>query len=248
MRLLTTLFSPTLLLACLPTPGLEAQSSLKDSLMADSAYTAAVSMWHTYVSPETGLYRGVQYFDYPFKLQQGQPFLGPDMVRVGSVWYGGIEYDNAGMKYNLVKEQLAIVDPSKVYLISLYMDLVDSFRLDGHVFYQVKDKLAPSILRSGYCDKIHEGRFLILKRDRKTLQTNVISLNNPVYAITETIYYYILKNGAYYAVNSKRKLFQALSDRRRSDIKKVIRQSGLDWSTDKERLLQLVADWYDGAR
>jgi hypothetical protein len=235
-----------LILSTLTAVRTEAQSPLKDSLITDSAYAAAVREYHAYVAPEVGLYRGTQYyFDNKLSIRQGQPFLGPDVMRVGSVWYGGIEYDDLAMEYNLVKEQLVILDPSNDFKISIYMDLVDSFALDGYVYFRLRDKAAPSILRSGYCDRIHQGRFVLLKRDHKSIVNTVISLNNPLYVIEENIHYYILKNGVYHAVDTKSKLLHALRDRRRSEIRKVMRESGLEWSTDKEKILLLVAAWYD---
>jgi hypothetical protein len=215
-------------------------------LITDSAYAAAVHEYHAYVAPEVALYRGTQYFDTNLSVRQGQPFMGADVIRIGSVWYDGIEYDNVGMEYNLLKERLVILDPFSVYKISLYMDLVDSFAFGGNVYFRVRDSHAPSILRSGYCDRIHQGRFVLLKRDHKSLVNTVISLNNPQFIIEESIQYFILKNGVYYAVNSKSKLVHVLSDRRRSEIRKVMRESGLEWSTDQEKLLLLVAAWYDG--
>jgi hypothetical protein len=224
----------------------DAQSPLKDSSFTASAYAAAVHEYHAYVAPEVALYRGTQYFDVNLSIRQGQPFMGPDIIRVGSVWYGGIEYDNVGMEYNLVKEQLIITDPFNVYKISLYMDLVDSFAFGGNMYFRIRDSLAPAILRSGYCDRIHVGRLVLLKRDQKSLVNTVISLNNPQYIIEENIQYYILQNGIYHDVNSKKKLIHTLSDRRRSEIRKVMREGGLQWSSDKEKLLLLVAAWYDG--
>ena len=71
---------------------MEAQSSLKDTVISDSAYPVALRDYHLYVAPETGLYRGNQYADYDFTIQQGQPFFGPDSIRTGSVWYSGVYY------------------------------------------------------------------------------------------------------------------------------------------------------------
>jgi hypothetical protein len=225
---------------------MEAQSSFIDNSISDSAYAGTLRQYHTYVAPEVGLYRGIEYVDYSFTVQQGQPFLGPNSIRDGSVWYNGIRYDRLHMMYDLIKEQLVILDPFDTYKISLYMDLVDSFALDGNVYFRIRDSLAPSSLRSGYCDRIYQGRLVLLKKERKTLNENFLSVNNVRLYIESSVSYYAIKDGGYHPLNTKREIFDLLKDRRRSDIKRVMRKSNLEWPADKEQLLKLAAAWYDG--
>ena len=196
----------TLLLLCTLTAlSTEAQSSLKANSASDSAYAVALRQYHAYVSPEVGLYRGVQYIDYDYTVQKGQPFLGPDLVRAGSVWYGGVEYGHVSLAYDLVKNQLVVMDPFNVFKISLYMDLVDSFALDGNTYFRIRDSLAPSFLRSGYWDRIYRGRIVLLKRERKALHENlVIASDNVRYFIDGSISYYLWKDGGYHPVNTRK--------------------------------------------
>jgi hypothetical protein len=247
MRFSSARFWTFLLLSTLTAPRTEAQSSLKDNSTPDSGYAVALHQYHAYVAPEVGLYRGIQYMDYDFTVQKGQPFLGPDQVRAGSVWYGGMQYNHVPMLYDLVKEQLVVMDPFNVFKISVYMGLVDSFALDGHLYFRMRDSLAPSTMRSGFWDRIHQGRLVLLKRERKSLNENiVIASDNVRFFIVPSVSYYFEKGGVYHPVNDKKELFDALKDRRRSEIRRVMRRSGLDWRDNKEQLLQLVAAWYDG--
>jgi hypothetical protein len=246
MRLPSTRFLTFLLISTLTTVRMAAQSSLKDSSISDSARAIALRQYHTYVAPEPGLYRGIQYVDYDFTVQKGQPFLGPNATRDGSVWYNGIRYDQVNMQFDLVKEQLVIYDPFNAFKISLYMDMVDSFALDGQVYFRIRDSLAPSPIRSWYWERIFQGRLVVLKQERKFLHENImISSDNVRLYIDGTLTYYIKKDGVYHPINTRRELFDLLKDRRRSEIKRVMRKSNFRWSTDKEQLLKLVAAWYD---
>jgi hypothetical protein len=247
MRFPSARYWTFLLLSTLTAGRMEAQSSLKDSSIPDSAGAVALRQYHNYIAPEVGLYRGIQYIDYDFSVQKGQPFLGPDAVRIGSVWYGGMQYDRVPMLYDLVKDQLVIMDPFNVFKVSLYMDLVDSFALDGHVYFRMRDSLAPSSMRSGFWDRLHSGRLVLLKRERKALNENImITPDNVRYFIDGSVSYFFQKGGVYHPVNDKKELFDALKDRRRSEIRRVMRRSGLDWRENKEQLLLLVSAWYDG--
>ena len=247
MRLPSARYFFFLLVSALTALRMEAQSSLKDNPISDSAYQVALRQYHTYIAPEVGLYRGTQYIDYDYTVQKGQPFFGPDSIRYGSVSYGGVSFDQVHMLYDLVRDQLVVLDPYNIYKISLFMDQVDSFTLDGQPFTRIRDTLAPYFLRASYSEPIYRGRLVLVKRERKFLQENLmLTPDNIRFFIDGSISYYIKKDGIYHAVNTKKELFDLLKDRR-SEMKRLIRRSKLNWHRDKEQLLQSVAAWYDGA-
>ena len=246
MRLSTARLWIFLTISSLTAVRTDAQSSLKESLASDSAYAFALRQYHSYVAPEVGLYRGIQYIDYDYTVQKGQPFFGPDSIRYGSVWYDGMGYDHVRMLYDLVKGQLVISDPNNIYKISLFMDLVDSFQLDGHLLLRIRDSLAPSSLRSGFCEILYRGGVTLLKRERKSLHENlVISSDNIKLFIDGTSSYYLRKGRSYEPVNNRKEVFDLMKDKR-SEVRKLIRKSGLKWHTNKEEILLLVTRWYDG--
>jgi hypothetical protein len=247
MRLPSARFWTFLIISALTAVRMDAQSSLKESPAPDSAYAIAMRQYHLYVAPEVGLYRGTQYIDYDYTVQMGQPFFGPDSIRNGSVWYGGVAYDHVRMLYDLVKGQVVILDPYNIFKIALYMDLVDSFALDGHTLVRIRDSLAPAWMRSTYFEPIYRGGLVLLKRERKFLHENiVITPDNIRLFIDGKNEYYLKKGGGYHSVNTREALFDLLKDRR-SDIKRVIRKSKLKWHRDKVQLLQLAVAWYDSA-
>jgi hypothetical protein len=247
MRLTIARFRTFLLLSTLTSLRMEAQSTLKDTVISDSAYPVALRDYHTYVEPEVGLYRGNQYADYDFTVQQGQPFFGPDSIRTGSVWYNGVHYLHVRMLYDEVKQQVVIQDPFRVYKICLWMDFVDSFELDGHYLGRIGDTLAPAWLRTGYYEKLYQGRIVLLKRERKYLRENLVLTSDGVRNyIDSSVSYYLKRDGAYHGFNNKREVYDLLKDRR-ADLKKLIRKYKLSWRRDRERILVTAVSWYDGA-
>jgi hypothetical protein len=247
MRLPSTCFWTCLFISVLTAVDADAQTSLKDSVNSDPGHVAALNQYHTYVAPEVGLYRGMQYVDYDYTVQKGQPFYGPDSIRVGTVWYNGIRYDQVRMLYDLVKDQLVINDPYRVYKISLFMEMVDSFTLDDHRLIKLRDTLAASWMRNGYFEQLYRGRILLLKREQKAVHENlVISSDNIRLFIDGSTSYYLKISGGYHPVNSKREVFNLFKDRR-SEVRRLIRKSKLSWHDEKEKVLLIVAAWYDGA-
>ena len=247
MRVPSARFLTLLIISALTALSTDAQSSLKEYPVPDSAYAIAMRQYHSYVAPEVGLFRGTQYIDYDYTVQKGQPYFGLDSIRTGSVWYGGVAYDHVRMLYDLIKDQLVILDPYSIYKIALYMDLVDSFALDGHMLVRIRDSLAPAWLRPTYVEPIYRGGLVLLKRERKFMHENlVISSDNVRLFIDGSSEYYLKKGGIYHAVNTREALYDLLKDRR-SEIRRLVRKSKLKWHKEKERLLQLVVAWYDGA-
>lgn len=216
-------------------------------MISQAAYRYAILQYHQAVAPEVGLYRGPQYIDYTHTVQRGQPFFGPDSLRRGTVWYGGIGYDNVPMEYDLVKDQLAIAGFRSSFRIALLMEFVDSFRLDDRPFVRIRDSLAPEFIRGGYCDLLYRGPgFALMKRDRKFIHENLmVTPDNVRLFIDESISYYWLENGKYHPVNTRAQLLAVLKDRQK-DVRRVIRKSKARWRRDKEQLLLAVARWYDG--
>ncbi|HEV3326132.1 MAG TPA: hypothetical protein VG052_11025 [Puia sp.] len=246
MRLPKATFFSFLILLTLPTLTIRAQLLPKDSLINDTAYATAIHQYHVYTAPETGLYRGPQYVDYDYTVQKGQPFFGPDSFRVGTIRYNGFLYAHVPLLYDLVKDQVIINDPYKVYKISLFMDLVEGFTIEDHVFILLKDSLNPSAPRSGFYEQLYQGRIILLKREKKSLQENLaLPTDNIRTFIDSSVSFYLKKAGTWYPIDSKGLLLKALKERR-AEVRKFIRNSNLSWHDDKEQLLLKVVLWYDG--
>ena len=247
MRLPINILCGFLFFYCLPVLSTQAQPIAKDSQLSDSAYADALQLYHAYLTPEPGLYRGSRYVDYAFRIQEGQPFFGSGDIGVGTVTYNGIFYDHVPMLYDLVLGSVIINDPMHVYKISLIMDLVDSFSIAEHAFIRLRDSLNPSAPRNGYYERLYqrEGGFTLLKKEKKTyIQNMVVSSDNIQNYINYSTAYYLKKGNTYYSVNSKNALFNVLKDRK-PDVKKFIRKNNLNWRQDKEDLILKVISWYD---
>jgi hypothetical protein len=246
MRLPNKIVCGFLFLFCLTTLKMQAQPTNKDSLIADSAYASALRLYHTFMDPEPGLYRGNRYVDYDYRIQEGQPFFGPDSIRMGTVVYDGIFFDHVPLLYDLVLGSLITNDPYRAYKISLIMDLVDSFTITDHIFFRLLDSLNPSAPRNGFYERLYQGHILLLKKEKKNYVDNVVvSVDNIQNYIGHTVSYYLKKGGTYYLVNTKKALLNTLKDRK-NELRKFIRRNNLSWHDDKENLLLKVIPWYDG--
>jgi hypothetical protein len=236
-----------LFLYFLPVLNTQAQPTTKDSQLSDSAYADALQLYHAFMTPEPGLYRGSRYVDYAFRVQEGQPFFDSESIKTGTVTYNGILYEHVPMLYDLVLGSLVINDPMHIYKISLIMDLVDSFTITDHAFIRLRDSLNPSAPRNGFYERLYqsEGGFTLLKKEKKTyIQNLVVSSDNIQNYINYSVAYYLKKGNTYYSVNNKKALFAVFKDRK-PDLKKFIRKNNLNWRQDKEYMILKVVSWYD---
>ena len=227
-----------------------AQPAGADSLAAlssdvRSAYNAALDVYHAYLSPEPGLFRGSEYGTYDYKLRSGNPYFIDKRRHAGTILYDSVWYDHLLLQYDEVKEIVILYDASNLFKINLYPELIDRFTMDGHRFIRLKDSLNPNQPRNGFYEVLHDGGITLLKKEKKFIQEDLQSGSTVEYYIEGAdTSYYLKKNNVYYPVNNYRTLLRALKDRSR-EAKRFIRSNGLSMRLDRENTLLKVTAWYD---
>jgi hypothetical protein len=246
MRLRNKTFCTGLVLYNLLSLSMQAQPAGKDSLGTGVAYARALQLYHAYLVPETGLYRGGQYGEYAFFFKEGHPYFDENHMREGTILYNGVLYEHISLLFDLVKELVVINDPFNAYKIALINQQIDRFTIENHVFIHLTDSLNPSAPRYGYYEQLYKGRVSLLKKEKKTIGED---LSAPALGVQKFIIYavsyYLQKGNIYYLVNNKRSLFNALKDRNK-EVRKFIRKNGLSVRNDKENTLLKVTAWYNG--
>ena len=218
----------------------------KDSLITATAYAGALQLYHAYLTPETGLFRGPRYLEYVHILREGHPYFDDGRMHEGTVLYDGIFYEHLTLLYDLVKGWAVINDAFNNYKIALIGEQVDRFTIEQHVFIRLRDSLNPSQPRNGFYEQLYKGKISLLKKEKKVVEDD---LSNPPlgvqHYITHTVSYYLKKGNTYYPVNNKASLSFAMKDKSK-ELRKFIRKSGLSIRKDKENTLLKAAAWYDG--
>jgi hypothetical protein len=239
----TCIFLVICIVLCLK---IQAQPAARDTSLSDSAYGLALRQYHAYLDPEPNLYRGGQYAEYSFLLNEGHPFFGEDRLRKGTVVYNGILYENVSLLYDEILDQPVMPDPLKVFKIALIPSQVEGFTIEDHSFIRLSDSLNRSQPSNGFYEQLYKGHISLLKRERKTMQEDV---SNPAEGIRRLIdvhvSYYLKRGNEYYPVNNKGSLLYALKDKSRG-ARKFMRQNHLNVRKDKENTLVKVVAWYDG--
>lgn len=240
MPLTRQLYCICLLLCCLLPPAARAQS---DSLPDHLALNNAIRQYHTYLTPEPGLYKGSQYVIYSFQLKEGHPYFDQDQMQTGSVLYNGVLYKNVPLIYDLAKNLLVTNDPNHIYKIALINQEIDSFTIQNHIFIKLKDSLSSIVPRPGFYQLLYNGRSTVLKKEKKIVREEVSS-GAVVRFIDYSVTYYLKKENTWYTINNKRGLLHAFGDKS-PELRKFLRAGGIKFQDDKDNTLIRTAAWYD---
>jgi hypothetical protein len=239
----TLLLSLTLLLC----QRLKAQSVAKDNTLTDSGYANALTLYHTFLTPETGLYKGNEYADYAHLLRDGHPFYGEGKGKMGTISYHGIRYRDVPILYDIVYDQVVIGDYYHIFKIILTSQLIDRFTIEGHSFIRLTDSITPGMPKVGFYEELYAGRVTLIKKETKQIQEDLNDGDHAQRFIQGTDSSYWLRMGnVYYPVNHNKSLLATLRDKKK-ELRRFIRSNNLSMRKDRESTLIKVAAWYDSS-
>lgn len=226
-----------------------AQPAAADSLHtppSDSqmAYDTALSLYHAYLNPETGLFRGDEYATYDFRLREGNPYWSDKRRHGGSVVYDSVLYNNVQLMYDEVKDLLILYDFTNLYKVALFPVMVSRFTMDNHRWIRLTDSLNPNQPRNGFYEILYQGRIMLLKKEKKVIEEDLSGTVAQYFIQGADSSYYLKKNNVYYSLKTTKSLLRALKDRSK-DVKRFIRSNGLSMRRDRENTLLKVSAWYD---
>jgi hypothetical protein len=226
---------------------LQAQPVARDSSAANSGYASALALYHNFLVPETGLYKGNEYADYAHLLRDGHPFYGEYKFKIGTVTYHGILYQHVPILYDLVFDEVVIGDYDHIFKIILTTPLVDRFTIEDHSFIHLKDSVTPGMPKVGFYEVLYSGHITLLKKETKTVQEDLSNGDHAQRFIDGTDSSYLLKMGnVYYPVNHNNSLLATLKDKKK-ELRRFIRSNNLSMRKDREDTLIKVAAWYDSS-
>jgi hypothetical protein len=224
----------------------DAQTPDKDSLATLSGYSAAITIYHHFLTPETRLFKGREYAEYAYTIRIGHPFFDIDHMQKGSVFYDGVFYDNLLLIYDLVRGQVVINDPYNAYKIALLDERLDTFTIGSHRFIHLRDNGKGTAPGPGFYELLYDGRKVrMLKKERKTIQEDASATTaDTKQYIAHSVSYFLRIGNRNYLVNNKRSLLGAMKDKRTA-LRKFIRSLSPDIQTDKDRVFARAGAWYD---
>lgn len=233
------LFTPCLLL-------LTVSVGFSQTTKADTAFLATskiyrASLYDKFIGGQSRLYNGTQYRDY-LSHNDEHPYFGIDDWAYGFVIYDDEYYDSVALFYDIARDRIItehLLSGSKIELIT---SKVSEFSLNNdHFAHLHKDN--DGIIDDAFYHVLYDGKTKVYARYIKTLNTRAEG-NELVYTFEERTRYYILKDGKYYPVKTKRSVLGVFKDRKQ-ELKAELNKNKLRFKGNRARAIAIMAERYD---
>jgi hypothetical protein len=209
-----------------------AQSIAADTAIRSAAVANAVQVYHQLVRNSTALYNGREYLEYYHTLHEGHPFFAGTQFGNGAVMYDNVLYKDVSLKYDLVKNEVLIKEPSGIFSLILFHDKIGYFTVHGTTFIRIVNDSTENAVPTGIYQVLYNGpNATLLKKEKKTIQSNVSQLEGVKNYIESSIDYYVQTADGYHPVSSQKSILRVLADKK-NELQAYIRKNKLKFRKD----------------
>jgi hypothetical protein len=219
------------------------QDLRNDSTLFERQVANGLVLYDNYTGPQASIYNGSDYIPYIFK-REGIPFFLADTMALGWVGYEGRIYQPMIIQYDIVRNQVLLLNSNRRSKIVLHNELIDSFYFLNHTFKKLEASSVQNLSTTGFYDFLYNGN-LKMYASRRKLFKDVIKDNELIRIFSNEDRYYIFKSGKYYMVNNKKDVYKLLNDKK-SEIKSAMRRRKIKFRKNNfEEALLVAAEIYD---
>jgi hypothetical protein len=228
----------TLLTACLQTILFGQAALTSDSLVLNSSRLALTKLYDQQLRGTTRLYNGIEFID-PFQRRaiEGFPYFLLDDWQDGSILYDGQLYENVAMLFDIFQNRVIVEHSNTHSKIELVTEKINSFTIADKYFIQLQSP------NEGFYEQLYWGEIKIYVRHYKTIHEKVDENRKIIEFITKRKLY-ILKNGIYYQVTSKKSALNVLKEHK-SELNKLLNQERISFKNNKEQALRRMGEYFD---
>ncbi len=218
------------------------QSISKDSVSRE--VKNAIDIYNRYNADNVPVYNGQQYLYYTFKMR-GNPYFETGDFSNGWVTYDGRKYDSLLLIYDVERNDVVVLGPSKIYGIIMLNQFIDSFSLQGHKFISLQEDHRQNLYNTGFYDLLYKGSNVQLLERHTKDKVPTIEDFNVIIVFNTRNHFYIHKDGLYYLVSNKKDVFHVFADKER-ELKKMMRRNHLKLKKRNfETAVLKVTQFYD---
>ncbi|ADB37278.1 hypothetical protein Slin_1228 [Spirosoma linguale DSM 74] len=218
------------------------QTLTPDSSFRQLARNQAVRAYEQDLREQAHVYEGNEYIAHDHRIKI-HPFFGVDSLLSCTIIYRGVQYSDIKMLYDVVRDQLAIQPPGGGFRLRPRNDYIASFIIGGHPFMRIVGDSAAGV-PTGFYEILHNGRLKALARRVKVVHEDISSGKYQAeYLVKDR--FFILKEGVYYEVKSKRSLLNVFPEQAKL-LRKFMRSNGLKFNDEKrEEAISQVTNRYE---
>ncbi|MEP6737547.1 MAG: hypothetical protein ABJA70_18630 [Chryseolinea sp.] len=233
-------FLLVLLSACIATTALS-QPDKPDTSFLASSRAIKFDAYSSLIGGQSRLYNGIEYPDY-YSHNDEHPFFLIDDWSSGSVVYDDVFYGNVDLFYDLSKEVVITEHKLTGGKIQLISNKVSRFTMNDHLFvHLLKDD--GGIIGDSFYEVLYDGKVKVYIRRQKRPQTRA-DVSGLTYYFSVFNRMYILKDGVYTIVRSKKSVYKVFKDHRK-DLTGVLRNNKIKYRNARELGVVVLAKEYD---
>lgn len=220
------------------------QETNKVSFLADVEQQMINSFTNKLINHNT-IYNGKMYIPNTKPNDGGHPMFISNKYVDGYVCINQFKYSHVNLQYNLLEDQIILLNHDQVGGVILSIDDVQEFSLHNHQFVYIKpNSNQQDMISTGYYNQLHKGLnfTLFAKRTKKiseiTIETGVKR------SFIQQNKYYLFKNNYYHLVKTKKDLLTIL-DGKKELLLKYAKTNKLNFRNNQERAIYEMVKYFD---
>jgi hypothetical protein len=222
-------------------------SAQEKAVVPDSlvALKNSISLYRDRIQYNSFIYEGLEYVGYSDNVI-GHPFFESPRWKKGNLYYKGRYYPQVDMLYDIVSDELVIMNYKGATMIKLLKSDISSFSQENHNFIKIDAQEAKnSSLSKGFYDLLYNGDSQVLAKRKKEITQPIAEMRvSSEFVQRDT--YYIKKGNTYYQVTNKSSVLRVLKDHKR-DVRRSLKADGINFRKNPEQAIVKMVEYYDRA-
>jgi hypothetical protein len=222
-----------------------AQTTLSDTSFVNVSISNSIKAYERFIEGQQLYFNGSAYVE-PERTNEEHSFFMTDDWTTGSVTFEGQHFTNVPLLYDIAQDQL-ITESATGNMQVLAQERVSGFSLGTLPFEKIEnEKVANSLPGTGYFQVLYPGKTKLICLRQKSMQEKIDGNKIEVY-FDEKSRYFVLLNGKYFPVKSRRSLLKLLPEHR-NELRAFANRNRLNYNNNLDLTLAGMVTQYDALK
>jgi hypothetical protein len=201
-----------------------------------------VKVYYDEMGEQSPLYNGREYVEYSATINVGHPFYQTTEFAKGMIIYEGMQFNDAMILYDIIKDKVIIRHFNKIFRIDLPVEKIQEFHFLDHHFIRLYPD-STGLVEEGFYDKMYDGKIQLFIKRKKLLAEERSGTDLLTVAEQKDIFY-IKKEEMYHPVKTFKGLLNVFGNR--SDaVRQHLRKNGIKFRKARETAVLMAVQYYD---
>jgi hypothetical protein len=229
-----------LILAWISQPCCYAQQTPTDTAFLSVSKNKSIELYTASIQQQSRLYNGSDYIVY-LSRDDEHPYFKMDDWVYGSIVYWNELYENVPLLYD-IHNDLIITEHIRGNPLKLISEKVERFTLLEHTFVRL-NRDEQNKISDGFYDRLYDGESKVYARHSKAFR-ETLEPQKIIHHFDENTRYYLVKDGIFNVVKSKRSVLGVLRDQKQN-VKNFIRKNRISFHNNRETAIVRITEFYD---